>query len=278
MADRGGFGRGGRGGDRGGDRRGGDRGGRGGDRGGRRGARRGGRGDEEKVAWVPVTKLGRLVQAGLIRSLEEIFLHSLVIKEPEIVDYFYGVGEDSKLKDEVLKISPVQMQTAAGQRTRFRAYVVVGDGDGHIGLGLKTASEVANAIKGAIWAAKRAIAPVRRGYWGLMAGKPHTVPVKVSGASGSVRVRIIPAPRGTGLVAAPTTKKILMKAGLEDAYTSTRGNSKTMGNFVRACVLALQATYKYLTPDLWAERKLVSIPYETHAEFLAKGAKSAGRR
>lgn len=92
MADRG---RGGGFGSRG-DR--GDRGGRGGGRGGRRGARRGAAKNEEKE-WQPVTKLGRLVKAGKIKSMEEIYLHSLPIKEYQIVDWFLP-----KLKDEVMKV------------------------------------------------------------------------------------------------------------------------------------------------------------------------------
>merc|ERR1711892_31275 len=79
-------------GDRGGFRGGfGDRG-RGGDRGGGgrgRGRGRGGRGKEEKE-WIPVTKLGRLVKDGKIKSLEEIYLFSLPIKEHEIIDMFIG--------------------------------------------------------------------------------------------------------------------------------------------------------------------------------------------
>ena len=73
----------------------GDRGGRGGGRGGRRGPRRGAGKSEEKE-WQPVTKLGRLVKAGKIKSMEEIYLHSLPIKEYQIVDWFLP-----KLKDEV---------------------------------------------------------------------------------------------------------------------------------------------------------------------------------
>lgn len=60
---------------------------------------------------------------------------------------------------------PVQKQTRAGQRTRFKAFVVVGDFNGHVGLGVKCAKEVATAIRGAIIQAKMACVPVRRGYW-----------------------------------------------------------------------------------------------------------------
>lgn len=77
----------------------GSRGDRGGDRGrgrGRRG-RRGGK--QEEKEWQPVTKLGRLVKAGKITSMEQIYLHSLPIKEYQIVDFFLP-----KLKDEVMKV------------------------------------------------------------------------------------------------------------------------------------------------------------------------------
>jgi len=271
MADRGGFGGGfgGRGGDRG--ARGGDRGGRGGDRGdrgGRRGGRRGrGRGAKEEKVWVPVTKLGRLVKDGKITSLEDIYYHALPIKEAEIIDAFLG----PKLHDEVLKIMPVQKQTRAGQRTRFKAFVAIGDQDGHLGLGVKCSKEVATAIRGAIILAKLAIVPVRRGYWGNKMGKPHTVPCKVTGRCGSVLVRLIPAPRGTGIVSGPVPKKLLHMAGVEDCHTSTSGSTGTLGNFAKATYDAMTKTYSYLTPDLWQEQGLRATPYSAHADHLSKG-------
>eukprot|EP01084_Bolivina_argentea_P120046 212817_1 len=117
---------------------------------GRRGGRRGRRRATEEV-WVPVTKLGRLVKSGHITDLEQIFLFSLPIKESQIVDRFLGRdGPADILKDEVMKIMPVQKQTRAGQRTRFKAFVCVGDERMHVGLGVKCAKEVATAIRGAI--------------------------------------------------------------------------------------------------------------------------------
>ena len=76
---------------------------------------------------------------------------------------------------------PVQKQTRAGQRTRFKAFVAIGDSNGHVGLGVKCSKEVATAIRGAIILAKLSIVPVRRGFWGNKIGRPHTVPCKVTG-------------------------------------------------------------------------------------------------
>lgn len=253
---------------RGGERRGfGDRRGRGGrgDRGGRgrRGAPRGGRGaDGEGEKWIPVTKLGRLVKAGHIGRVEEIYLHSLPIKEHQIVEHFVT------MKDEVMKIMPVQKQTRAGQRTRFKAFVVVGDSDGHVGLGVKCSKEVATAIRGAIIVAKLSVVPVRRGYWGNKIGKPHTVPMKVTGKCGSVRVRLVPAPKGTGIVAARVPKKILQFAGIEDCYTSSKGSTKTLGNMVKAAFIALGKTYSILSPELWPATACTATPYQEFSEFL----------
>src|SRR6266568_1790224 len=94
----------------------------------------GGQRPGQEVGWVPKTKLGKLVQAGEIFSMEEIFTQGMRIKEPEIVDTLLP-----NIQQEVLGIGFVQKQTDAGERSRFRAIVAVGNGDGYIGVGEGTA-------------------------------------------------------------------------------------------------------------------------------------------
>jgi len=235
-------------------------------RGGRGRGRGGGRDKGDKDEWIPVTKLGRLVKDNKVRSLEEIFLHSLPIKEYQIVDHLIGPA----LRDEVMKVAPVQKQTSAGQRTRFKAYVAVGDGNGHIGLGLKCAKEVATAIRGAIINAKMNLIPIRRGFWGATSGAPHTVPCKVTGKCGSVRLRLIPAPRGSGIVASIIPKKLLSMAGVEDVYSSSAGHTRTRGNMAMAVYYALGKTYGFLTPDLWEQTAFTATPAQEFTDHLAK--------
>merc|ERR1719445_2753345 len=103
-----------------------------------------GKGKGEEKEWQPMTKLGRLVKDQKIEFIEDIYLHSLPIKEYQIIDCFFQPGT---LKDEVMKIHPVQKMTSAGQTNRFVCFVLVGDMNGHIGLGSKMSKEVATAMR-----------------------------------------------------------------------------------------------------------------------------------
>ena len=182
----------------------------------------------------------------------------------------------------------MQKQTRAGQRTRFKAIVVIGDSEGHVGLGIKTSKEVATAIRAAIIIAKLSVLPIRRGYWGTSLGEPHSLPTKESGKCGSVTVRVcgilhlsggystdvlqlIPAPRGTGLVASPAVKRLLQLAGVSDIYTSSSGSTKTLENTLKATFVAVGNTYGFLTPNLWKETKLIRSPLEEYGDVLREG-------
>jgi small subunit ribosomal protein S2e len=206
--------------------------------------------------WLPVTKLGRLVKKSKIKTLEEIFYFSIPIKEQEIIDHFLK----NELKDEILKIMSVQKQTRAGQRTRFKAFLIIGDLKRYIGLGDKTAKEVSNAIRGALIIAKLSIIPACKGFWGGKIGQPHTVPMKVTGKCGSIRLRCVPAPKGAGIIAAQIPKKLLTIAGYEDVFTTSKGRTRTFGNFAKAAFNAIYLTYCFITPNEWSKRLLVKNP------------------
>ncbi|MEM1917298.1 MAG: 30S ribosomal protein S5, partial [Sulfolobales archaeon] len=149
-------------------------------------------------SWVPRTKLGAMVKEGKVVSIREIFDNNWLIQEPEIVDYLLP-----DLKHEVINVSIVQKQTDAGEVSRFRVMVVVGNFDGYVGVGIGKAKQLRQAIDKAIREAKLNIVPVRRGCgsWECSCREPHSVPFTISGKAGSIRIVLKPAPKGTGLVA-----------------------------------------------------------------------------
>lgn len=224
-----------------------------------------------------MTKLGRLVKNNKVSSLEEVYTHSIPIKEYQIVDTLVRKA-NAELQDEIMCILSVQKQTKAGQRTRFKAVVACGDQMGHVGVGIKVGKEVQIAIKGALLDAKMNLVPVRRGFWGAKIGGVHTVPCKVKGKTGSAVVRMIPAPRGTGIVAAQVAKKIIKYSGIEDVYTSCVGQTRTRENYSRATFEALKKTYSVLTPDLWPTTEFIPSPFIKFWEELEQleKKKSAG--
>jgi len=199
-------------------------------------------------SWVPRTKLGMLVREGKVVSIKEIFDNNWIIQEPEIVDYLLP-----DLKHEVINVSMVQKQTDAGEMSRFRVMVVAGDFDGYVGVGFGKAKQLRQAIDKALRDAKLNIVPVRRGCgsWECSCREPHSVPFEVSGKSGSVRIFLKPAPKGTGLVAGDVAKVVLRYAGIKDVWTWSKGETRTSINFALATYDALKRTYKFMSPTDW---------------------------
>ncbi|WP_202319360.1 30S ribosomal protein S5 [Archaeoglobus neptunius] len=189
--------------------------------------------------WVPRTRLGRLVADGKIKTMDEALASDLPLKEPEIVDILLP-----ELEDDVLEISMVQRMTDSGRRTKFRVTAVVGNRDGYVGIGTGKASQVAPAIQKAINNAKLNIFKVQRGCgsWECGCGGNHSLPFKVTGTSGSVRVTLIPGPKGLGIVAGDVAKRVIELAGVNDVWSFTKGQTKTTVNFARATYEALKKT------------------------------------
>ena len=198
---------------------------------------------ELELTWTPRTYVGKLVREGKISSLREVFYYTHTIPEPEIVDW---LGE--KLYGYILNIIMTQRMTDSGRKMSFRTTVVIGNRDGLIGVGKGGHPELRFSIQEAINNAKKNLIPVMRGCgsWECRCNIPHSVPFKVYGESGSVRVYLIPAPRGTGLVAGEAAKRVLELAGIQDVYTKTLGRTRTAINFVYATYDALRRLYRML--------------------------------
>jgi small subunit ribosomal protein S5 len=199
-------------------------------------------------SWVPRTKLGKMVLDRKISSIEELFMEGLKIREPEIVDILLP-----DLQEEVINIGLVQKQTDAGEKSQFRAIVVVGNRDGYVGLGSGKAKQVRSAIEKAAVDARLNITPVRRGCgsWECGCGKPHSLPFQVRGECGGVEIVLIPGPRGLGIVASEAAKVILGLAGVKDCWTKSYGSTRTVPSFAYAVFDALKKTYLLVTPKDW---------------------------
>lgn len=200
--------------------------------------------------WVPRTRVGKMVLEGKITSLKELFEKNLPLLEPEIVDYLLP-----DLKYIRIDAKIVQKMTDAGRRSKFLVVVVIGNENGFVGIGTGKARQYNESLLKALRNAKLNIVPIRRGCgsWECRCSEPHSVPYMVSGKSGSVKIVIKPAPKGTGLVAGDIAKTVLRLAGIKDAWTQSFGETRTTLNFAKAVVNALHNTYRFVTPLEWAK-------------------------
>ncbi len=215
--------------------------------------------EKEIKPWTPRTSLGKRVMGGEITSIEEIFKKNYVIKESEIIDYLVPNIEDEIIfiggmpgKGGGKKRTPLRITTRmhqSGRKRTLHALVAVGNKDGLLGIGYATGKDALSAITKATTQAKLNIIPIRRGCgsWECECGGAHSIPFKTQGKVGSVKVRLIPAPRGIELCVAPEIKKIIRLAGIRDLWTKSMGQTDTRINFVMANFNALKSLNKIKT-------------------------------
>ncbi|MFZ2456646.1 MAG: 30S ribosomal protein S5 [Candidatus Altiarchaeia archaeon] len=189
--------------------------------------------------WMPRTELGKKVKSGEITTMQQVIELAIPIKEVEVVDKLIP-----DMSEEIINVGRVQRVTDSGRRMRFRVVMAVGNKNGYVGVGEATGKEAGPTIRKAIERAKLNIKEVKRGCgsWECGCGAPHTVPFKVDGDGGSVRVSLSPAPKGTGLVSGEIARKILALAGIKDVWVHTLGHTRTNINFAHAVVDALVNT------------------------------------
>ncbi len=208
--------------------------------------------DEQLARWVPRTKLGKLVKEKKIVDVDEM-LEKYKVLEAEIPESLL------ELRSELLMIGQAkgkfgggkrrawrqtQKKTAEGNVPTFACMAVVGDMNGHVGLGYGKAKETLPGRTKALRDAKLKIFKIKRGCgsFDCSCGEMHSLPFKVEGKCGSVRIILTPAPQGTGLAVGDEVKKILRLAGIKDIYGKTFGQTRSTINLAKACIIALKRT------------------------------------
>lgn len=206
----------------------------------------------DKESWNPKTELGKKVKSGNITDIDQILDKRERILEFEIVDALMPnlstdlllIGQSKgKFGGGARRVfKQTQKKTQEGNKPKFATIAIVGDEDGHIGVGYGKSKETVPAREKSIRNAKLNVIKIRRGCgsWQCGCNNPHTIPFAVEGKHGSVKIELIPAPRGTGLCVEEECQKILKLAGIEDIWSKTHGQTKTKLNLVNACFKALK--------------------------------------
>lgn len=219
----------------------------------------------DQAAWQPRSDLGKKTKAGEITDIDSILDAGEKIKEAQIVDVlvtdlesdFLAIGQSKgKFGGGKRKIfRQTQKKTKEGNKPHFEIMAVVGNKNGYLGLGYGKSKETVPSREKSIRNAKLNIIKVRRGCgsWQCGCKEPHTIPYAVEGKCGSITVKLMPAPKGTGLKIQGECAKILKLAGIKDIWSETRGNTTTRLNVVQACFDAL----KKIT-DVKTQEKFVS--------------------
>ena len=139
--------------------------------------------------------------------------------------------QESEFKERLVSVNRVSKTVKGGRNMRFSALMVVGDENGRVGCGMGKAVEIPEAIRKGLEDAKKAMINVP------MNGT--TIPHEVVGVFGTGKVKMLPAPEGTGVIAGGPVRAVLEAAGIKDIVTKSIGSNNKI-NMVRATLAGLK--------------------------------------
>lgn len=207
--------------------------------------------EEGEASWKPKTKLGLAVKEGVI-GVDQIFECGQMIREPQIIDFLFPNLQETTMliggspgKGGGIQRRPSRRTVRvhkSGRRTNISMMTIVGDSRGFLGIGIGKANANKIAREKSLNAAKLNMFPVRKGCgsWECNCGQGHSIPFTVHGKSGSIELKLMPAPKGLGLCVTDEMKKIFEIAGIKDVRIKTRGKTHTRINFIQAIEDALK--------------------------------------
>jgi small subunit ribosomal protein S5 len=168
-------------------------------------------------------------------------------------------ASDLSLEEKLLGIDRVTKVVKGGKHLRFRALVVVGDGQGHVGFGLAKASGVPEAVRKANAIARKELieVPIRDG----------TIPHEILAKFGASKVLLKPAAPGTGLIVSSTTRAVLELAGIKDVLGKSLGGTSKI-NVVKATMLALTNLRRTAKSEVLSSAKDLEPDVETQEEKI----------
>ena len=209
--------------------------------------------------WKPKTALGKKVLAGEITNIAKVFAEGLKISEPAIIDVLIPNLEKEIIliggstgKGGGIRRTPFRRTSRmhkSGRRYRISVLITVGNKNGYVGIGLTSGppGKHQEIIEKSLNKAKLSIIPVRRGCgsWECLCGTNHSIPFSVTGKSGSVKMKLLPAPRGVGLAVSDEVKKLMRLAGISDIWSKTEGDTQMRTNLIRATFEAFKKLNSY---------------------------------
>ncbi len=202
--------------------------------------------------WQPKTSLGKKVKEGKITNISQILDKGETILEKEITEALLPnlemelllVGQSKgKFGGGSRRIfKQTQKKTPEGNKPSFLCLAAAGNKDGYIGIGLGKSKDTVPSREKAIRQAKLNIFKIIRGCgsWECGCKTPHSIPFTVIGKSGSAWIKLMPAPKGKGLVVEKECAKVLKLAGIKDVFSRTKGQTGVKINLIKACIQALE--------------------------------------